>query len=200
MEVVLRHDGVECVVPIAADATVKDLQQLARSSFPAYGKLQYGDTVLEDPGMLVADTGITAESVVDVAGMLTPAELGYCKHTIDNDIKWNRPDPLKRLAKEVEKAPQCPEVVLYVVAKDPRGIRSAAASLKDNPDFLREAVKVNPDVVQYCKRESVTKEIALEAVTIDGLQLEHLWTMNDDKDVVLAAVKEMGHALQYASK
>jgi hypothetical protein len=44
------------------------------------------------------------------------------------------------------------------------------------------------------------KEIAIAAVSTDGWQLENYPTFQDDDDVVLAAVKNEGASIQFASE
>jgi tetratricopeptide (TPR) repeat protein len=117
-------------------------------------------------------------------------------------------------------------ILLYAIKTEPMALKYAANSLKNNREFLIEAVKQNgmalgqidsldpmkddreivlnavkQNGMAYClvgKRYRYDREIILEAVKSNGMTLMHIGLAIQDREIVLEAVKQNGNALEYA--
>lgn len=73
-------------------------------------------------------------------------------------------------------------------------------TFKNSEQFNMEAVAVNPAISEFLNDAMKTnRKVALAAVAVDGMALQHFPTFNNDAKVVTRAVRQNGLALQFAS-
>lgn len=134
---------------------------------------------------------------------------------------------LEKLNKELLEDPEIlltavsryPEAATFIPAHFLKNREIAIASVRNNGLFLKNlkefksdpevvliAVKNNPEAIKFASRQIWgNKEIMLVVVSKSGILLSHaifattVYKLNDDFDVVLAAVKNTGLALESAS-
>ena len=84
----------------------------------------------------------------------------------------------------------------------PTASKPESATLWNNKEFVRVAVKKNGLALQHASRELQSdKELVLAAVTQNGLALQYASEeLKRDKEIVLAAVTKNGEVLQYVNK
>ena len=99
------------------------------------------------------------------------------------------------------------EVVLAAVKQIGDALEYASENLKNDKEVILAAVKQNGDALFYASKElQADKQLVLEVFKSKGEffnwhVLDHVSeNLKNDKEVVLAAVKQSGYALEYASE
>ena len=71
--------------------------------------------------------------------------------------------------------------------------------LKDNKDFVLEILPIAPKVYSFLNKFHGDKDVTLAAVKADGMNLQKaLWNLKDVKEVVLEAVRNNPHSIQFS--
>ncbi|CAE7938339.1 unnamed protein product [Symbiodinium sp. KB8] len=92
------------------------------------------------------------------------------------------------------------EVVGAAVQQSGAALRFAAPARRNELGLVRRAVTRTPEIFPFLPAEQkARRELASVAVARDGMLLSAVPTLQDDKDIVLAAVRQNPAALQFAS-
>eukprot|EP00755_Sulcionema_specki_P033898 Sspe_Gene.101785::Locus_76413_Transcript_1_1_Confidence_1.000_Length_1011::g.101785::m.101785 len=192
MEVVVRHSGGHTPVGVMPDDTVANLTERAALAVGRGVVLVVQGVALYDGRKPVADTGITADEVVEVQEGLLDEQVEICKKRLDED------ETLRALEESTKGAARVEDVVLHAIERRPEEIRYADPALRNDQAFLVKAVKLNPTVLKHI--DDPNRDLVLEAVRVCGTALQYAGPYyTTDKGVVLEAVRSDGDALAYAS-
>lgn len=96
-----------------------------------------------------------------------------------------------------------PEFMLEALKSDPNAIEYIHKSLKSNPAFILEAMKINPHVLSYHTAASLRSDptFMLKAIEQDPSALYYAHqTLRDSRTFTLQAMQANGLALGYAKK
>ncbi|CAE7228214.1 unnamed protein product [Symbiodinium natans] len=92
------------------------------------------------------------------------------------------------------------EVVRTALTQSGAALRFAAPARRRELAMVRRAVATTPDIFPFLPADlKARRELAALAVARDGMLLSAAPALQDDKDIVLAAVKQNPAALQFAS-
>lgn len=90
--------------------------------------------------------------------------------------------------------------VFSAVKTYPSAIHKIPRDELTKEDVMR-AMDINPDVFRLARSDITSgRDVTLKAVTLDGMNLQYAKAYSDDDEVVIAAVRQNGAALEYASE
>ena len=94
------------------------------------------------------------------------------------------------------------EMMKQIIEKaDFNNFQYASERLKKDRDFIIELLPKAPGIYKFLYAFSDDKEITLQAVKADGMNLRlAYWDLKEDKEVVLEAVKNNPHSIQFAGE
>ena len=94
------------------------------------------------------------------------------------------------------------EMMKQIIEKaDFNNFQYASDQLKKDRDFIIELLPKAPGIYKFLYAFSDDKEITLQAVKADGMNLRlAYWDLKEDKEVVLEAVRNNPHSMQFAGE
>lgn len=92
-----------------------------------------------------------------------------------------------------------PEIALVAIEQDPEAIIAVDPQLKNEEQFLREAIARNSMALKAAINLQSDRELVASAVKNNGLALQYAPAYSSDEEIVLSAIAQNAQALQYAS-
>ena len=131
-----------------------------------------------------------------------------CWDFVGSALKGNRAFMMEAISRQwtnlkyaADKLKADPGVVGLAVGQNAEAFEMATSTLQQDEEFVTAMVAKNGRVMQYADHFRNTKDVVLAAVRNDGVAIK--WAskpLQADKDVVLAAVRNDGVAIKWASK
>ncbi len=93
------------------------------------------------------------------------------------------------------------ELLLLLIKKDSSNYKYVSKCIRDNPEFAMRAMKQRSSILVYIESLYYNRNIVLEALKLDGLDLSFIpEKLQDDIDIVKEAVKQNIRATDYITE